>query len=78
MTATLTFQLPEEAVEHAAAVHGMRYASVLAAVQEALRSKRKYGHDFLTPDEALDWVATILADETLDAITAEGAPQVYR
>ena len=73
MIATLTFSLPDEATEHAAAVHGLRYAGALQAIREAVRSKRKYGHDFASADEALDWAYALVVGELEDASKAEGS-----
>ena len=74
VTATLTFTLPTEATELAAAQHGARYASALANLRQDLRTKRKHGHSFATADEALEWMADRLNEEILDATDVDGAP----
>lgn len=43
MTATLTFQLPEESEEHATALAGPAYRRVLVALDERFRQLNKYG-----------------------------------
>ena len=42
MKATLTFDLPEDRVEHAHAVHGRRFLSALQEIRETIRAKVKY------------------------------------
>ena len=62
MTATITFKLPEEAVEHVWAVG----APVMAAtIQDALcqtRSWLKHGHQFATVEEAIQAMRMILEE----------------
>ena len=41
-TATLTFQLPEEAADHRCAVCGTKYRAMLVEVAQAARSMVKY------------------------------------
>jgi hypothetical protein len=53
MTATLTYQLPEEATAHLWAVHAPQLAGTLCDLDEALRGWLKHGHTFATPDAAL-------------------------
>jgi hypothetical protein len=43
--ATLTFNLPEERIEHADAVNGARWRGIVLDINEELRSKIKYGTD---------------------------------
>lgn len=72
MTATLTFQLPEEAVEHEAALRGGRLASALTSIREEVRVRLKHGPEFATGDEALEWVRGVIAEHTQDALEVEG------
>ena len=48
MTATLSFSLPEEAVEHQTAIDGYKWKSVVSVLDEKFRSELKYGE--LTTD----------------------------
>lgn len=54
MQATLTFNIPEESVEHLAAMQGGDWKSVAWNMDAALRGYLKRGHNFKTPDEVLD------------------------
>lgn len=53
MKATLEFNLPEEAEEHRNALDGHRYLRSLQVLDDHLRHWTKHGHEFKTPDEAL-------------------------
>jgi len=53
MTATLSFQLPEESTEHKLAVNGAEIAYQVRAVDQQLRNWLKHGHEFKTADEAI-------------------------
>lgn len=41
--ATLTFTLPEERLEHLAAIHGLDLLNLVSSVMEELRSRLKHG-----------------------------------
>jgi len=62
MTATLTYQLPEERAEHLLAIHAPQLAGAFCDLDEALRGWLKHGHTFATPDEALQACRDHLAD----------------
>ncbi len=61
--ATLTFDLPEEQVEHASAVHGAEWKFIVYEVSMFLRNALKHGHQYNSADEALEAVKTALWDE---------------
>lgn len=66
MKATLEFDLPEESQEHQDAVDGGRWRSAVTQLREEVHAKRKHGHDFKTPDEVLEWIAAVIAEEQED------------
>ena len=66
MKATLEFDLPEEAIEHEMYVHAPQMWSALHEIREWLRQKRKHGHDFNTPDAALDAMWDFFHEATED------------
>ena len=54
MKATLTFDLPEEQTEHQMAVQAWAAHAVIDDIDQWLRGKIKYGHEFKTADDALE------------------------
>jgi len=54
--AMLTFDLPEDRVEHEVAVHAMDWALVAWDMDEQLRSWLKYGHEFGGSEDALEGI----------------------
>lgn len=50
MTATLTFNLPEDQYEHQLALDGLKWKAVVSDIAESLRSRLKY--DDVLHDEA--------------------------
>ena len=62
MKASLVFALPEEAQEHADALRGGELASAIHAFREHTRSWLKHGHEFKTPDEAIEACRKLLED----------------
>lgn len=74
MKATLTFTLPNEEVEHHAAVHGMAYRNALSDIRQSIRGKMKHGHEFKTADEALEYVRQVVQDALEDAELTQGLP----
>lgn len=62
MTATLTFNLPEEAEDHLTCLNGWKYKSCLVSLDENLRDKLKYGHKFIAPDEVLEFARKAIHD----------------
>ena len=53
-TVQLTFNLPEESNDAELAVKALDMSVVIFELDQWLRSKVKYGHDFKTADEALE------------------------
>ena len=62
MTATLTFNLPEEAAEHRLACNAALLASTVTDADQKMRNWRKHGHPFKSPEEALDYCRATLQD----------------
>ena len=62
MTATLTFTLPEEQQEFRLASNAAELDFSIRDLEEAIRLNLKYGHSFITPDAALEWVRTRLRE----------------
>jgi len=62
MKAILEFNLPEDQAEHSWAVNAFRMASVISEVMNETRSWLKHGHNFKTPDEAIEAVREMLAE----------------
>ena len=54
MTATLTFNLPDESNLHYHAIHALEYNITLEEIREMLRSKVKHGHNYETTEQALE------------------------
>ena len=65
MTATLTFNLPDDQYELACALAGRAMAAEVNDLQGQVRSWLKHGHDFKTPGAALEAVR----DHMLDLVT---------
>lgn len=66
MTATLTFTMPDDRDAHTLAVHALDLYCVMCDVSEELRRLLKYGHEYKTADEALEWVREHLSDTMRD------------
>lgn len=60
MEATLKFDLPEEKEEFIKAQNGVITHSIICDLDTMLRSYLKHGHNFKTPDEAIDYVRNYL------------------
>ncbi len=66
MTATLTFQLPEEQDEHQTAVDGAKWRATVQEMDEWFRSKLKHGEGDISDYEvARSVLHAILADNGL-------------
>jgi len=65
MQAVLKFDLPEDNDQFTAASHGMDYALTCWDMDQKLRGWLKYGHQFESPDEALERVRDVL-NEIMD------------
>ena len=63
---TITFNLPDERDEHFLATHGKDFWLALWDMSVEIRSKLKYGHDFKTVDEALEWVREQIPESIYD------------
>ena len=59
MQAELKFNLPEEAEEFKCATEGTDYMCCLFDIQQLIREKLKYGHDYKTADEALEKIQEV-------------------
>lgn len=64
MTATLTFDLPEEKTLHQWAVSSADMAMAVNEFMNQTRSWLKHGHEFTTPDQAIEACRALLADVT--------------
>lgn len=62
MTATLTFTLPEELEEHQTAIDGWKWKNLANELSDLIRGKLKHGHEFKTPDEALEFTRRAIFD----------------
>jgi len=60
MKATLSFELPEESVEHLDALHGWEWKAVVLTLCEQLKLYAKHGHNFQDADACIDELRTIL------------------
>jgi len=69
MTATLTFNLPEESVEHQTAIDGQLWKSLVWELDQTLRNTVKYGHAFSEFDTA-DNKGLIFARQALNDLLA--------
>lgn len=74
MKATLEFELPNEDMEHHAALHGLAYRKALSEIRQMIRGKIKHGHEFKTPTQALEWAMQVVIDECEDAELDQGLP----
>ena len=59
----LEFDLPEESCAANIAFHSMDWALAVLELDNALRGKLKYGHDFKDADSALEWCRNQLHEE---------------
>jgi len=66
MKAVLTFQLPEEAVEHRQALDGPAWESVVFAVDQFCRNTLKYGHEIQTADSVFENIREKIQSEIED------------
>ena len=62
MKAILQFDLPEESVDHLWATHAHLLAATITYTMETTRSWLKHGHQFKTPEEAIEAVRALLSD----------------
>lgn len=63
MTATLTFNLPEDDGAHKRALFADLIYAQMEDAREQIRSWRKHGHTFKTPDEAIEACRALLIFE---------------
>jgi hypothetical protein len=63
MKATLEFNLPEDQREFEIANQSKDMLCIIGNLEDALRSYLKYGHEFKTPEEALQAIRTRLHEE---------------
>jgi hypothetical protein len=62
MTATLTFNLPEEYTDLSWAIGAPEMAGTIVEIMGELRSWQKHGHKFTTIDEAINAVREIISE----------------
>ena len=62
-TATLTFNLPDDRIEHTYAVHAVDYVVALSGIQEYLRNLHRRGHSFADTDQAIEQIYQMVCDE---------------
>ena len=60
MNATLSFNLPEESLDHLDAINGTTYKVCLSELDAHLRGLQKYDHPYKTPDEVIDAIRSKL------------------
>ena len=63
MKAILEFNLPEDQREFEIANQSKDMLCIIGNLEDALRSYLKYGHEFKTPEEALQAIRTRLHEE---------------
>ena len=63
MKAILEFNLPEDQREFEIANQSKDMLCIIGNLEDALRSYLKYGHEFKTPEEALEAIRTRLHEE---------------
>ena len=63
MKAILEFNLPEDQREFEIANQSKDMLCIIGNLEDALRSYLKYGHQFKTPEEALQAIRTRLHEE---------------
>lgn len=66
MKATLSFNLPEDAVEHRQALDGGGWESVVFSVDQFCRNALKYGHEVKTADDVFENIREKLRSEMED------------
>lgn len=67
MQATLSFNLPEEETELRQSLNASAWeAMVFELLRHELRNFLKYGHNFKTPDEALEYIRDWIVDDMED------------
>ena len=63
MKAILEFNLPEDRREYEMANQAPDMVAAIGHFEDRLRSYLKYGHDFKTPEEAIEAMRTLLYEE---------------
>jgi hypothetical protein len=63
MKAILEFNLPEDKREYEMANQAADMVAAIGHFEDTLRSYLKYGHDFKTPEEAIEAMRTLLYEE---------------
>jgi len=59
---SIEFQCPEEHEELLTAIHAADYKVILGEISQWARSALKYGHEFRTPDEAIEHLKRIIIE----------------
>ncbi len=66
MKATLSFNLPEESIEHLDALHGYEWKAIVQSLHRELRNACKHGHNYKDVDSALEDFFNAVTYEVLD------------
>lgn len=66
--AILEFILPEDEWDFKAAQSGTKMRGLFFEIDQDLRNKLKHGHEFKSPDEALEYVRSIIHEGVGDLI----------
>jgi hypothetical protein len=53
MKATLSFNLPEESIEHLDALHGYEWKAIVMDLHRIARNSIKHGHSYKQADDAI-------------------------
>lgn len=62
MTATITFNLPDDEYQHRLAVNAGNLASVVSDANQQMRGWLKYSHPFTTAEQAIEACRALLAE----------------
>ena len=66
MTATLTFNLPEDQQEFKITSNAVSLDLAVRALDDEIRVNLKHGHSFTAPDKVLEWVRTRLREALIE------------
>jgi hypothetical protein len=66
MKATLSFNLPEESIEHLDALHGHEWKTIVMDLYRLVRNARKHGHNYNDANAAVDDVFFYILNSTMD------------
>ena len=66
MKATLSFNLPEESIEHLDALHGHEWKAIVYSLHNGLRNAIKHGHNYKDVESALEDFFNSITYEVMD------------